>query len=76
MLPGVKNYLDNSSKNTKIRERVLDVLQVHLTSPEGATALLPAWVLTAKLLGEVVWVADFILAVKIIRKFQMIKSLH
>ena len=64
MIPCVKNYLDNGSKNSKLRKRVLDVLQVHLAGPEGAAALLPAWVLTAKSLGEVLGLANGIFTVK------------
>ena len=59
-----KTYSNNRSKNSKIGKRVLDVLQVNLTSPEGATALLPAWVLSTESLGEVLGIANWVLAEK------------
>ena len=52
------------SQRSKVGEVVLDVLQVDLSSSEWATALLPAGVLVTDLLGEVLRVADLILAVK------------
>ena len=59
-----KTYSNNRSKNSKIGKRVLDVLQVNLTSPKGATALLPAWVLSTESLGEVLGIANRVFAEK------------
>ena len=59
-----KTYSNNSSKNTDFGKRVLDVLEVDLSSSEGASTLLPARVLGAELLGEVLGVANFILTEK------------
>jgi len=59
-----KMYLDNRSQDAKIRQRILDVLQVNLTSPEGASTLLPAGVLGTDLLGEPLRVANLILTEK------------
>ena len=59
-----KMYLDNRSQDAKIRQRILDVLQVNLTSPEGASTLLPAGVLGTELLGEPLRVANLILTEK------------
>ena len=52
------------SQRSKVREVVLDVLQVDLSSSEWATTLLPAGVLAADLLGEVLRVADLIFTEK------------
>jgi hypothetical protein len=57
-------YSNNGSQNAEVGKRVLDVLQVNLTSSEGASALLPAGVLSTKSLGEVLRVANFIFTVK------------
>ena len=40
---------------------------MNLTSPEGATALLPAWVLSTESLGEVLGIANRVLAEKSIK---------
>ena len=52
------------SQRSKVGEVVLDVLQVDLSSSEWATTLLPAGVLAADLLGEVLRVADLIFTEK------------
>ena len=52
------------SQRSKVRKVVLDVLQVDLSSSEWATTLLPAGVLAADLLGEVLRVADLIFTEK------------
>jgi hypothetical protein len=56
----LKSYSHNSPQDTKVRKVVLDVLQLDLSSSEWAATLLPAWVLSAKFLGEVVGFADSI----------------
>jgi hypothetical protein len=57
-------YSNNGSQSTEIGKWVLDVLQLDLTSSEGTSTLLPAGVLAAKCLGEVLGIANFILAEK------------
>jgi hypothetical protein len=59
-----KTYSNNGSKNTDFGKRVLDVLEVDLSSSERASTLLPARVLGTELLGEVLRVADLIFAEK------------
>ena len=56
-------YSNNGSQSTEIGKWVLDVLQLDLTSSEGTSALLPAGVLSAKRLGEVLRVANFVFTV-------------
>lgn len=67
----LKTYINNRSKNSKIGKGVLDVLEVHLTSPEWATALLPAWELFTESLGEVLGVTEWVLTVKKIQAFEL-----
>ena len=57
-------YSNNTSENTNVRKGVLDVLEVNLSGLPGASAVLPAGVLSTDLLGEVLGVADVILTVK------------
>ena len=57
----LKSYSHNSPQDTKVRKVVLDVLQLDLSSSEWAATLLPAWVLSAEFLGEVVGFAYSIL---------------
>ena len=57
-------YSNNTSENTNVRKRVLDVLEVNLSGLPGASTVLPAGVLSTDLLGEVLGVADVILTVK------------
>jgi hypothetical protein len=51
----------NYSKNTKIREGILDVLESISSSLEWAATMLPAWVLGTECFSEVLRFADFIL---------------
>jgi hypothetical protein len=55
-------YSDNSVESSEIGDGVLDVLEIDLASPPRASALLPAGVLGADLLGEELGVADVVLA--------------
>jgi hypothetical protein len=57
----LKSYSHDSPQDTKVRKVVFDVLQLDFSSPEWAATLLPAWVLSAEFLGEVVGFADSIL---------------
>ena len=59
-----KTHSHDLSQRSKVGEVVLDVLEVDLSSSEWATTLLPAGVLVPDLLGEVLRIADLILAVK------------
>ena len=67
-------YSHDLSQRSKVREVVLDVLEVDLSSAERATALLPAGVLAADLLGEVLRFADLIFAEKIICSLKFLSS--
>ena len=57
----LKSYSHDSPQDTKVRKVVLDVLQLNFSSPEWTATLLPAWVLSAEFLGEVVGFIDSIL---------------
>jgi hypothetical protein len=63
----VKTYSHNTGQDTDVRKRVLGG-QLDLSGLHGAAAVLPAGVLGAQFLGEVLGVAHRVLAKKISAK--------